>query len=84
MCNQPGHIQRECPEKMDTRPDPKTMTAVKHTMATLPAKGQKGRSMLELVKVLRRMNKVKQLRLGQKFLHLTRNKPITIAHTSFI
>ena len=84
LCNRQGHIQCECPEKMDTRPDPETMIAAKRTTATSPAKGQRGRSMLELVKELRCMNKVKQLRLGQKFLHLTRNRPATIARTSFI
>jgi len=49
---------------MDTQPDPETMIAAKRMTATLPAKGQKGRSMLELTKELRRMNKVKWLCLG--------------------
>ena len=69
---------------MDTRLDPKMMTTVKHMTATSPVKGQRGRSVLELTKELRHINKVKQLCLGQKLLHLTRNKPATITHTKFI
>ena len=84
MCNRLGHIQCECPEKIDTRPDPETMTAAKCTTATLPAKGQKGRTVLELAKELRHMNNIKRLCLGRKLLHLTQNKPAMIARTSFI
>ena len=44
---------------MDTTSDPMMMTAVKRMMATPLAKGQRGRSVLELAKELRCMNKVK-------------------------
>ena len=58
---------------MDTRPDPDTMIAAKHMMATSLAKGQRGRSMLKLAKKLRQMGKVKHLHLRQKLLHIIQN-----------